>query len=53
MVHHFRQEEDVELFLELLKKQRSREYRPRPNFQQGPLPGRRRTLSRNRYEFTN
>ncbi|MFA1624252.1 WGR domain-containing protein [Rhizobium mongolense] len=46
MMHHFRREEDaVELFLELLRKKRSRGYRPRPHFQHGPLPDQHRTFS--------
>ncbi|MBB3135993.1 putative DNA-binding WGR domain protein [Rhizobium pisi] len=48
MMHHFTREEDaVELFLELLRKKRSRGYRPRPHFQQGPLPARHRAFSDN------
>ncbi|PDS78718.1 WGR domain-containing protein [Rhizobium sp. L43] len=38
LVHHFRREEEaVTLFLELLRKKRSRGYRPRLHSRQGPL----------------
>lgn len=42
LVHHFRREEEaVTLFLELLKKKRSRGYRPKAHLRQAPSNDRR------------